>query len=205
MSRRKVHSDQVLQMFLDSGVFRIDPHGRIWRGNRRADRKVGTGYLQVRIMINAKRYTVCAHRLVYRSFFGSLAPEFEINHKNGIKDDNRPCNLEVCTTKENIKHAYRSGLRNEYGERNPAHCLTDAEIVQIRLAYSSGDFTQQQLAKRFGVAHQHISRVIRGQRRPRQDGPISDDDHRHSACDRDDRTGRFVGKTHSEIPHSKED
>jgi hypothetical protein len=112
----------------------------------------------------------------------------------GLKDDNRPKNLLCGTAGKNAEHAHAGGLKDQYGQRNPAAKLTDNQIAQIRLAYAKGGYTMERLADRFGVRFQHISRIVRGQRRPKQGGPTADKDLRHSVCDRDPVTHRFVGK-----------
>jgi hypothetical protein len=61
------------------------------------------------IFINSKGYK--AHRLAWLFVHGAW-PVYTINHINGMKDDNRICNLEDIPLGENTKHAFRVGLKN---------------------------------------------------------------------------------------------
>ena len=133
-----------------------------------------------------------AHRVVYAHFNGSLSASIDINHDNGLKDDNRPSNLLKSDPTDNLKHAHRYGLKDQYGQKNPAHKLTDNEVAQIRLAYQRGGYTMAALARRFSVAFQTISEIVRGFSRPKQGGPIASHDLRHNACEKDPATGRFL-------------
>lgn len=55
------------------------------------------------------RYT---HDLVCRAFHGNPPqPGMVVGHKNGIKADVNASNLEWQTQKDNVKHAYRTGLK----------------------------------------------------------------------------------------------
>lgn len=173
-----------------SGKFSVDSTGRVWRGEKRAENRASQGYLQVKVMVSGVRYYTCAHRLVWRALVGPIPTGMVVNHKNGRKDDNRPENLELVSYSGNTKHAYRHGLMDEHGESNPAAKLTDNQVAQIRNMYAQGGYTMERLGNLFGVRFQHVSRIVRGTRRPKQGGPVADSDLRHAACDRDE-SGRF--------------
>lgn len=71
----------------------------------------GGGYVQISLSKHGKRKQELMHRLVAKAFLGDF-PDLEVNHKNGIKDDNRVANLEWVTKTENEMHA-RYVLRNQ--------------------------------------------------------------------------------------------
>lgn len=75
------------------------------------DRK-NNGYLKVHLYKNGVQYQPFIHRLVAETFLPKINGKTEVNHKNGIKTDNRVDNLEWCNRKENINHSLDMGLKN---------------------------------------------------------------------------------------------
>ncbi|MGL5718921.1 MAG: HNH endonuclease [Paraclostridium sp.] len=57
-------------------------------------------------MVDGTRKTLRAHRVVAMAFLKSIDGMNFVNHKNGIKDDNRVCNLEWSNDSLNMIHAY---------------------------------------------------------------------------------------------------
>ena len=68
------------------------------------------GYYLVVLCKGGKRKAHIVHRLVMLAFIGES--DLQVNHKNGIKTDNRLENLEYCTASENIRHSFDTGLKS---------------------------------------------------------------------------------------------
>lgn len=85
---------------------------KLRKGKVLKQRTDATGYLRVNIMVDGKHKTVSSHRIVCSAFHG-LPPreKYQVNHKDGNKQNNNPDNLEWCTGAENQRHAIDTGLK----------------------------------------------------------------------------------------------
>lgn len=88
------------------GILKISSGGHVINVKRMVQinpYKSRLGYLI--ISVNQKGYS--HHRMLAKAFIPNPENKPEVNHKNGIRDDNRLENLEWVTRAENIQHSFK--------------------------------------------------------------------------------------------------
>lgn len=68
------------------------------------------GYGRVRVFVDNKWREKLVHRLVAEVFVPNKNNYPIVNHKDGNKTNNLHTNLEWCTQKQNMQHAFKNGL-----------------------------------------------------------------------------------------------
>jgi hypothetical protein len=91
------------------GQYKVSDTGKVFDLRRSRYVKLGTnnGYKVCPIRIRPGIWqSTGVHRLVHRAFNGRIPRVHHVNHKNGIRHDNRPSNLEAVTSQENNHDAF---------------------------------------------------------------------------------------------------
>lgn len=169
--------DDFIGACLRSGKYRVDGTGAIFNTDfmgRGCERRVAShptkfGYQHCWLRcLEYGRANVLVHRVVALAFHGAQAdPELDIDHVDGDKGNNAPGNLQWVCRGENMRRAYRGGLRvwsgpiGDAGENNPNAKLSDSDVREIHRRIAAGGM-QKRIAAEFGVSKASISMIKSG-------------------------------------------
>lgn len=115
------------------------------------------GYLLVSL---GRKYRVKVHRLVMQTFVENPSNKSDVNHINGIKDDNRVENLEWSSHSENQLHSFRIGLNKNIGTNHYYNLLSEEDVVNIFKKSHTLKIPRSVLSKEYGVSHGCISNIV---------------------------------------------
>jgi len=105
----------------------------------------------------SKRFLV--HRLVAESFITNKFNKKIVNHKNFNKKDNRVENLEWCSQRENMLHAWEGGRFFKVGLFFKK--LEIEDYYDLTKSYLNKEMTQIELSKKYNINQSQISRIIK--------------------------------------------
>jgi len=124
--------------------------------------KTATGYMTLATTPygRAKGWkTFRIHREVAKAFIDNPENKPQVNHKDGVKHNNKVDNLEWCTARENTQHAWETGLAKPLTpEQAPNTKLSNEEIKMIYENYKNGIDSLRNLCKQAGIGHATVVR-----------------------------------------------
>lgn len=124
------------------------------------------GYENIGLYIKSTRVqkNFRVHRLVMKAFHDiDNSNDLQVNHINGIKNENNEFNLEWCTPSQNIIHAFNIGLKHgALGEDNPASKITSDQADTIGQLLASEKYTYKEISNIVGCSKAIIFSIKSG-------------------------------------------
>ena len=149
------------------GYYRVSSEGRVKSLERTFIDKIGReryvkecilkpvidryGYLLVSLYAGGKQKRHTVHRLVCEAFHENLDNKPQVNHINEDKADNRACNLEWATARENSNFGTRNERLGKAQSKPVAQYAQDGELIKVwpstmeverQAGFSNGNISQ---------------------------------------------------------------
>ena len=123
-----------------------------------AQQRLPAGYMTCSVWLGNRGRTKLVHRLVAEAFLGPCPEDYEVNHRNLDKSDNRPANLQYVTRSLNQLHRAFEGIGR--GSTNGSPRLDEEDGRAIRRRHADGEGCKR-LGAAYGVSWGTIRSIIK--------------------------------------------
>lgn len=113
------------------------------------------GYSVINLYVGKSIKREYLHRIVAQAFIPNLDNKPQVNHIDGNKQNNHVENLEWVTSNENLKHAYKMGLRLPSSQN-----ITLEQVKYIK--QNPKNLSRKQLAKELNISYWSICNIYQG-------------------------------------------
>ena len=121
------------------------------------------GYLQFSGTVNSKRITAISHRLVAKYFIPNPNDLPQVNHKNGVKTDNKVSNLEWSSVSDNILHSYhvtKNHIPRDMSGTNNTNCkVTEDTVLKVRELNKNG-VSNKEIMVRLSLSANTVTKIV---------------------------------------------
>ena len=135
-----IFNGEVFKQYFNTSIY-SNEKGEILSTNYRKTGKTvimkqgikNNGYNYISTSLDGENKLISSHRIVCVCWHENPLNKSQVNHVNGIKNDNRACNLEWNTPSENGKHAYKNGLsKNKKGSEHNYFGKRGSETIRAK-------------------------------------------------------------------------
>lgn len=101
------------------------------------------------------------HRISWLLHYGKIPGGLLVCHHCDVRTCVNPKHLFLGTYQDNANDMHKKGRgNNAVGEKHGRSKLTEKNVKEIRSLYESGKYLQRELAEKYGVRDNYVSRIL---------------------------------------------